>query len=62
VKQTLTGKAIAACYFLSKSLYLLRRAIHNDLDLTNHLQNAVNSLRFAFARDESICTGKVVRL
>jgi len=62
VKHTLTGKAIAACYFLSKSLYLLRRAINEDLALTNHPQDAVNSPRIAFTRDESICTGKVVRL
>ena len=38
------------------------RAIHEDLDLTNHLQDAVNSLRIAFACDESVRTGEVVRL
>ena len=37
-------------------------AIHDDLDLTNHLQDAVNSLRIAFACDESVRTGEVVRL
>ena len=38
------------------------RAIHDDLDMTNHLQDAVNSLRIAFACDESVRTGEVVRL
>ena len=37
-------------------------AINEDFDLTNHVQDAVNSLRIAFACDESVRTGKVVML
>lgn len=38
------------------------KAIHEDIDLTDHVQDAVNSLRIAFACDESVRTGKVVIL
>ncbi len=38
------------------------RAITKDLDLTDHLADAVNSLRIAFACDESVRTGEVVWL
>ena len=38
------------------------RAIHDDLDLTDHLQDAVSSLEIAFACDESVRTGMPVRL
>jgi predicted dehydrogenase len=38
------------------------KAIHEDLDLTDHIQDAVNSLRIAFACDESVRTGKIVSL
>ncbi len=38
------------------------QAINEDLDLTDHLADAVNSLRIAFACDESVRTGNVVRL
>lgn len=38
------------------------RAIHDGLDLTEHLADAVNSLRIALAADESVRTGEVVRL
>ena len=38
------------------------RAIQEDVDLTDHLADAVNSLRIAFACDESVKTGKVVAL
>lgn len=38
------------------------KAIQEDLDLTNHLEDAVNSLKIAFACDESIRTRKVVVL
>ncbi|MEZ0538894.1 Gfo/Idh/MocA family protein [Fibrella arboris] len=38
------------------------QAIQEDLDLTDHLADAVNSLRIAFACDESVRTGEVVRL
>lgn len=41
-------------YFLS--------AVRDNLDLTDHLADAVNSLRIAFACDESVKTGEVVRL
>ncbi|MEO8961247.1 MAG: Gfo/Idh/MocA family oxidoreductase [Ginsengibacter sp.] len=37
-------------------------AIRNDNDLTDHVEDAVNSLRIAFACDESVRTGKVVQL
>lgn len=38
------------------------QAIREDMDLTNHLADAVNSLRVAFACDESVKTGNVVKL
>lgn len=38
------------------------KAIREDVDLTDHLADAVNSLRVAFACDESVRTGEVVRL
>lgn len=38
------------------------KAIAGNLDLTDHMQDAVNSLRVAFACDESVKTGEVVRL
>jgi len=41
--------------------YLLR-AIREDLDLTDHMMVAVNSLRIVLAADESIKTGKTVEL
>ncbi|GAA5219423.1 Gfo/Idh/MocA family oxidoreductase [Membranihabitans marinus] len=37
-------------------------AIQNDIDLSDHGQDAVNSLRIAFACDESVKTGKTVYL
>jgi hypothetical protein len=37
-------------------------AIKNDSDLTDHVEDAVNSLRIAFACDESVRNGEVVRL
>ena len=37
-------------------------AIRNNIDLTAHGEDAVNSLRIAFACDESVRTGKVVLL
>jgi predicted dehydrogenase len=44
-----------------EQLYFLK-AIQEDLDLTDHVQDAVNSLRIAFACDESVRTGKIVSL
>lgn len=38
------------------------RAIVENLDLTDHLQDAINSLRIAFACDESVKKGKMVYL
>lgn len=38
------------------------RSIIEDLDLSAHAEDAVNSLRIAFACDESVKTGKVVSL
>ena len=38
------------------------KAINEDIDLTDHIQDAVNSLRIAFACDESVRTGQVVLL
>ena len=40
----------------------LLNAIQNNIDLTDHMQDAVNSLRIAFACDESIRTGKIISL
>lgn len=37
-------------------------AIEQDLDLSDHLQDALNSLCIAFACDESVRTGKVIYL
>lgn len=41
--------------------YLLN-AIKNDVDLTNHMQDAVNSLKIVLAADESFKTGKTIDL
>jgi predicted dehydrogenase len=38
------------------------RAIHDDVDLTDHVEDAVNSLRIAFACDESVKTGEMIKL
>ena len=38
------------------------KAILEDLDLTAHLSDAVNSLRIVLAADESVKTGRVVTL
>ncbi len=38
------------------------KAIQENIDLTDHMQDAVNSLRIAFACDESVRTGNVVSL
>ncbi len=44
-----------------EQLYFLN-AINNNIDLADHMEDAVNSLRIAFACDESVRTGKVVML
>ena len=41
--------------------YLLN-AIKNDVDLTDHMEDAINSLRIVLAADESFKTGKTVEL
>jgi predicted dehydrogenase len=38
------------------------KAINGDMDLTDHIQDAINSLQIAFACDESVRTGKVIYL
>jgi predicted dehydrogenase len=38
------------------------KAIRENLDLADHMEDAVNSLRIAFACDQSVKTGQVVRL
>jgi hypothetical protein len=38
------------------------KSIQDDTDLTNHIQDAINSLRIAFACDESIRTGKMISI
>jgi predicted dehydrogenase len=38
------------------------RAIQQDLDLSDHMDDAVNSLRIVLAADESVRTGKIVSL
>jgi predicted dehydrogenase len=38
------------------------KAIREDLDLTNWMDDAVNSLRIVLAADESIRTGRAVEL
>ncbi len=46
---------------LLEQKYLLN-AIQNDVDLTDHLNDAVNSLKVVLAADESVKTGKTVIL
>lgn len=38
------------------------KAIRENVDLTDHMEDAVNSLRIAFACDRSVKTGQVVKL
>ena len=40
----------------------LLRAIQEDLDLSDHMNDAVNSLRIVLAADESVRTGQIVTL
>ena len=40
----------------------MSKAIRDDLDLTRHLQDAVQSLRVCLAADESVRTGAAVKL
>jgi len=38
------------------------KAMEKDLDLSDHLEDALNSLKIAFACDESVKTGKIISL
>lgn len=38
------------------------KAVREDIDLKDHMQDAVNSLRIAFACDQSVKTGQIVSL
>jgi hypothetical protein len=40
----------------------LLRAIQQDLDLSDHMNDAVNSLRIVLAADQSVRTGQIVEL
>jgi hypothetical protein len=40
----------------------LLKAIREDIDLTRHMEDAVRSLAVCLAADESVRTGKAVRL
>ena len=44
------------------SLPQLLRAIQQDVDLSDHMEDAVNSLRIVLAADESVRTGRVVMI
>ncbi len=37
------------------------KAIRGEIDLKDHLEDAINSLRIVLAADESVRTGKVVK-
>ena len=38
------------------------KAIRSNLDLTDHLEDAINSMKIVLAADESVRTGKIVEL
>jgi hypothetical protein len=40
----------------------LLRAIQQDVDLSDHMSDAVSSLRIVLAADESVRTGQIVML
>ena len=48
------------CVTASRAFFL--KAIREDMDLTDHMSDAVNSLRIVLAADESVRTGEVVAL
>jgi hypothetical protein len=41
---------------------LFLKAIRGEVDLSEHVEDAINSLRIVFAADESMRTGQVVKL
>ncbi|MBZ6078515.1 Gfo/Idh/MocA family protein [Microvirga puerhi] len=45
-----------------KEQRFLLRAINEDLDLTDHMEDAVRSLKIVLAADESVRTGRVIAL
>ena len=49
----------ALCY--REQAYLLN-AIREDVDLTDHMDDAINSMRIVAAADESFRTGKTIEL
>jgi len=57
--RTASGKCLA--FFETASCTDLR-AIRDDVDLSDHMQDAVNSLRIVLAADESVRSGQVVTL
>lgn len=46
----------------NREQWFFLQAIQDNIDLINHIQDAINSLRIAFACDESVRTGKGVLL
>jgi predicted dehydrogenase len=57
----LTDEPDHQCLCDREQTYFLR-AIHDDVDLTDHVEDAVNSLRIAFACDESVRTGEMISI
>ena len=54
-----TGESPVWC---DREQAFLLRAIRDDVDLTDHMRDAVNSLRIVLAADESVRSGEIVRL
>ncbi len=48
--------------FVTREQEVFLNAIRNDVDLSDHMEDAVNSLRIVLAADESFRTGKMVDL
>ena len=55
-----TSPAIRSLCEREQRLFL--KAIRGEVDLSEHLEDAINSLRIVFAADESMRTGQVVKL
>ena len=55
-----TSPAIRSLCEREQRLFL--KAIRGEVDLSDHLEDAINSLRIVFAADESMRTGEVVKL
>ena len=54
-----TGRVVALC---EREQRYLVEAIDKDIDLGDHMDDAVKSLRIVVAADKSVKTGEVVRL